>query len=86
MSSSSSQSQVCRQEFNWSQTPPSVAVAYTIAALKNTDVVEISPLYEYVNPQSLDSLVTAAEEITVSFTAYGYTIQLTDSTVVIKSS
>lgn len=86
MSSSSTQSQVCRQEFDWTQTTPSVAVAYTIAALENTDVMEVTPLYEYVDPQSLDSLVADSAEIAVSFTAYGYTIQLTNSAVVIKNS
>lgn len=88
MSSSSdqNQSQVCRREFDWSETPPSVAVAYTIADLKDMDVMDVSPLYEYVDPQSLDTLITDTEGVTISFTAYGYIIRLTDSTVAINTS
>ncbi|MFC4986248.1 MULTISPECIES: HalOD1 output domain-containing protein [Saliphagus] len=84
MSSSCTQNQVARQEFDWSETPPSVAVAYTIAAIDNTVVTEVSPLYEYVDPQSLDSLVTDTGTVTISFTAYGYSVQLTDSTVIVR--
>ncbi|MFC4990511.1 HalOD1 output domain-containing protein [Saliphagus infecundisoli] len=86
MDSSGNQSQVYQKEFNWEQTLPSVAVAYTIAALENTDVKAIPPLYEYLDPQSLDSLVTDSVEARISFTAYGYTIDLVDSTVVVKDS
>lgn len=86
LSDNQNQSQVYRQEIDWAQTPPSVAVAYAIADLEEMDVLELPSLYEYVDPQSLDDLVTDSEGVTISFMAYGYTVQLTDSDVVIKST
>ncbi|MFC4990574.1 HalOD1 output domain-containing protein [Saliphagus infecundisoli] len=85
-SDSQNQSQLYRQECDWAQTQPSVAVAYTIADLEERDVMELSPLYEYVDPQSLDALVSESREVTISFTAYGYLVQLTDSEVVVQST
>lgn len=84
-SQNQSQSEGYRQTFDWEQTTPSVAVAYTIADVKDIDVMDLPSLYEYVDPQSLDTLIADSEGISISFTAYGYSVQLTDSEVVVKS-
>ncbi|WP_157972571.1 HalOD1 output domain-containing protein [Saliphagus sp. LR7] len=85
-SQNQSQSEVYRRAFDWAQTPPSVAVAYSIADVEDINVMELPSLYEYVDPQSLDTLIDDREGVAISFTAYEYVVQLTDSEVVVQST
>ena len=46
-----------RVQYDWSSTSPSIAVMETIAAVSDCRQEELDPLYERINPDSLDDIV-----------------------------
>lgn len=46
-----------RASYEWSSTPPLIAVVETVSAAVDRDVMETEPLYESVDPDALESLV-----------------------------
>lgn len=47
---------VVRERFDWTDVSPSTAVLETVKKATGTDPTELAPLYEYVDPDSLDSM------------------------------
>lgn len=74
------------REYDWTETSPSVAVVTTVATLENMDPVDLTPLYEYIDPDSLDTLLTSGDDVSLSFSAYGYSVNIVGSTVIIFDS
>jgi len=60
---------------------PSEAIVSTIASERNVTETDLPPLYEQVDPEALDKIVTsyAGEGIQVSFTYSGYHIHIQNS-------
>ena len=64
---------VVRARFEWSSTTPSTAVIETVAAATGRDPMTIESLYERVDPDALDALVSPSGSasgngnVTVSF-------------------
>ena len=62
-----------KSTYDWSNTAPSTAVIDAIAAIENVEPSDLegsleAPLYNYIDPEALDRLVTRDSQITVSFT------------------
>lgn len=55
---------------------PSAAVPRTVAAHTNTQVRQLDPLYEAINPEALDSLFEADSAPHVTFEYEEFTISL----------
>ncbi len=72
------------QEFDWADTQPSTAVSYALASIENERVEGLPPLYEYIDPESLDALVTGGENVSVSFLVREFVVEITGSTVAVK--
>lgn len=69
-------------QYTWSSTTPTVAVANAIAGIENVDATELSgaldtKLYDHVNPEALDTLVTDSNHPVVSFTVDDYRVRIT---------
>ncbi|OLZ41499.1 hypothetical protein A6E15_11105 [Natrinema saccharevitans] len=69
-----------RREFDWSETPPSIAIVVTIAEIENVDPIDLpttvgTTLYSYVDPGALDALVDG-ERVAVSFSMAGYRVRI----------
>lgn len=78
--------QLVEHEFDWDETPPSVAIAYTLASLENIKVEDLPSLYEYVNPESIDTLVREGEDVLVSVAVREYVVEITDDHVSVYTS
>lgn len=65
-----------RVRHDWSTTPPSVAVVTAIAAREDVDPLEVrtelGTLYDHVDPEALDVLVTGGGPVSISFRFDGY--------------
>jgi len=67
-------SDAVRETFDWSETHPSTAVVEVVAADLGRDPLEFESLYERVDPDALDAIVTTTgtntdrSTVTVSFT------------------
>lgn len=48
---------VIEAEFDWNETPPAVAVVETVSVVTNTDIRRLEPLFEHLDPDSLNALV-----------------------------
>lgn len=62
-----------KSNYNWSNTSPSIAVINAIAAIENVESSDLegsldAPLFNYIDPEALDKLITSDSQITVSFT------------------
>lgn len=81
-------SESLRRQHDWSSTAPSRAVIDGIAALEEVDPVALSlhqntTLYDYVDPEALDTLATGDHSTTLSFTVDGYEIKIDGNTLTI---
>lgn len=81
--------QEVQKEFDWSETLPSIAIVRAVAALEDVDQSEVAtvcgmPLFDAVDPDALDKLVTSADAISLSFSFNDYSVDITDSTVVVS--
>lgn len=71
---------VFQVEYDWSNISPSTAVAETIAVVVDRDPTSLDPLYEWVEPDALDSIMSSNEagstdqNIVISFTFYDLSI------------
>lgn len=71
-----------QSQFNWSTKSPSIAVVEAIAAIENIEPENLPlTLYEYVNPESLDTLVRSNDNISVSFFIDEYQVQIDEQTL-----
>lgn len=72
---------------DWSATSPSIAIIEELAILEDCDPKTLAdrfdPLYEYIDPDALDMLVTADSSVTVTFDLEEYRIQLDRSSLCI---
>ncbi|MDS0282857.1 HalOD1 output domain-containing protein [Haloarcula onubensis] len=50
------------REFDWSETPPSVAVVRLLSVATNSDPTAIDPLGETVDPDALDRLLPSMDD------------------------
>jgi hypothetical protein len=50
------------RQFDWAETPPSVAVVRLISVAMNCDPTAIEPLGESVDPEALDRLLQSMDE------------------------
>lgn len=78
-----------RLEYDWGTTAASEAVIEAIARLEDTDPVELvrtleAPLFEYVDPDALDSLITDDTPISVSFVVEDYHVYIAENELVIR--
>lgn len=79
-----------RSDFDWSTTDPSVAVVEGIAAVDNSDPVALSQeginLGEHIDPDALDTLLDGGDAglDAVYFTVGEYTVQITDSELLVE--
>ncbi|WP_265110467.1 HalOD1 output domain-containing protein [Halosolutus halophilus] len=70
-----------QSRYDWSKIAPSIAVIDTIASIADTESTTLSAkldgtLYDYVDPEALDTLVTDREAIAISFTIDEYKVQI----------
>lgn len=77
-----------REDYDWSQTPPSMTVVEALATVEDVSSTELTqrlggPLYEYVDPGSLDSLVSGSQDISISFAIDSYRIHIDGSELTI---
>ncbi|AQL44152.1 hypothetical protein BV210_16185 [Halorientalis sp. IM1011] len=67
-----------RTQFDQEKTPASMAVIATLADVRDTDPVDLTPLHSTVDPDALDALVRVRNgtngDIHVTFTHQGHTI------------
>ncbi|ELZ14039.1 hypothetical protein C478_07849 [Natrinema thermotolerans DSM 11552] len=71
---------IVRREFDWSETPPSIAIVTVIADIENVDPIDLPTtaemtLYSYIDPGALDALV-AGDHVVVSFSMAEYRIRI----------
>ena len=57
--------------------PVSEQVVQTVASQSNTDALDLPPLFDTLDPDSLDTLIREMDEGKVSFTYAGYNITVT---------
>nr|WP_161605563.1 HalOD1 output domain-containing protein [Natronorubrum sulfidifaciens] len=66
---------------------PSMAVVSLVAAVTDTDPLELEPLYNAVDPEALDSLCAAGNSVsTLSFEYAGYTVVVEQSAAGVELS
>lgn len=58
-------------------TPVSEQVVQTVANQSNTDALDLPPLFDTLDPESLDTLIREMNEGEVSFEYVGYSITVT---------
>ncbi|MGQ4556114.1 HalOD1 output domain-containing protein [Halobellus sp. GM3] len=84
MSSASERRRVQRQ-YQWSRTPPSVAIVESIAVFEdryaNWEEALDRPLNEYVDADALDSLLRNGDLYSVSLSVAGYHVWIDGATV-----
>lgn len=67
--------------YEWGETSPSTAVIEALAAVENVPAPSLSdvlqgPLYEYVDPDALDSFVRESGDVTVSLMIDSYCVRI----------
>ena len=74
------QANMKRREFDWTEITPSTAVIELIAEESGQDPTELDPLYESVDPEALDRLISSDgmnphdHTLAVSFSYNEYTV------------
>lgn len=72
-----------RATFDESTTPPSLALVATLSTALDAEPTEIDPLYETVDPDAIDELLTepdpSADPVTVSFHIERYEARLSST-------
>ena len=73
-----------QDHYDWSTERPSSAVIEAISDVENTDPIDLSvTLFEHIDPEALDALVTNDSRVTVSFTVGDYQVHIEGNSVVI---
>lgn len=78
------------RQFEWSETPPSVAISKTIADFEQTDPMRTigtadSPLYEYIDTDALDVLIASDTPLEITFPVSQYHVHVSGNTVCISA-
>ena len=84
-------SETIRAEFYWSVETPSTAIVGSVAVAADREPLALEPLYETVDPDSLNTLFRSRERnstdgdatVTFALDGYGITVQ-SDGTVVVR--
>jgi hypothetical protein len=69
-----------QNQYEWSAIEPSTAVVETVAQAADCDHQELSPLYEWIDPDALDAIIapplarTTDTTASISFTYTGYSV------------
>lgn len=88
-SDSSTQMNVTRKQFDWTETRPSAAVTEYISAMTGREQTDFAPLYETVDPEALDSLIGSSKRstpVSISFEYAGHSVTVrSDGELVIKA-
>lgn len=50
-----------RTTFDWSKTPPAVAVVEALAVATNAEILDVEPLMDHVEPEALNALINDQE-------------------------
>lgn len=64
------------------ESPPSEAVLQAIADAEGTDVIELPPLYEAVDPEALDAVFDGRAFGSIAFDYHGYSVTVNQNAVV----
>lgn len=77
--------------YDWRTTQPSIAIINAIATLENVEPIKLSTaldttLFDHVDPESLDTLVTNDGHISISFPIREYNVQIDGDTLEIRYS
>ncbi|WP_425601062.1 HalOD1 output domain-containing protein [Halosolutus halophilus] len=91
MDSIDTTSRSVQTQYDWGTAKPSIAIIDAIATLENVEPIELSTvldttLFDHVDPESLDTLLTADGNISISFTIGEYTVQIDGNTLVVHYS
>jgi uncharacterized protein (UPF0264 family) len=88
---SAGDARIVRTECDWSVTAPSTVLVEAIAAVEDVDPVDQAadggdPLYEHVDPDALDSLVTDQRPngLTMALNVNGYGVRITDTELIVE--
>jgi len=76
-------------QYDWSETTPSFAVINAVAVLENVEPVALSTtleatLFESVDPEALDALVTDGGPLAVSFSFEDYHVRIDGNTLIVS--
>lgn len=74
---------IIKRQCEWCERPPSIEILETLAVVENVPVDDLhmelqQPLYEYINPESLDEVVTSQDDVTLGFDIDSYRIRIDD--------
>jgi len=72
---------VFENKYDWSNTAPSFAVIDAIATIENLEPTNLSvafdtTLFDHIDPEALDTLITDGSEIAISFSYGDYGVQI----------
>lgn len=75
-------------QYNWSETPPSVAIIYAPAMLENVDPIQFSEefditLFNYIDPLSLETLVGNDQAVEITFIIDKYRVRINDNNLTV---
>jgi len=74
-----------QSEQEWSNTEPSFAVVEAIAGLEKVEPEDLStPLFDCIDSEVLDTLITDSTEIAISFLCENYCVQIDKNTLLIS--
>lgn len=70
--------------------PPSEAVVRAVAALTNTSLLDLEPLYDVIDPGQLNEIFEETDDSTVStelsFTFNGFDVDVTDDEIYVREA
>lgn len=78
-----------QQTYDWSTTAPSMAILTALGTLEGVDPMELSdifgaPLYDYIDPEALDRLVSGEGQLNLSFPIDDYRVQIDGAELIIS--
>lgn len=84
-------SESVQSQYDWSNIAPSKAIVKAIASIENVEEIDLpevldTTLYDHVDPEALDFLITDDGHILVSFTMGEYKVQINGGTLKISFS
>lgn len=84
------QDTVIRQSYDWSETPPSIAVLRALAAIEDVPPTALHTeagirLYDTVDLEALDALLTHQSDVSVSFRVGEYTVLVEDDLLTVRT-
>jgi len=82
-------SESVQSQYDWSNIAPSKAIVKAIASIENVEAIDLpevldSTLYDHVDPEALDLLLSDDDHILVSFTMGEYKVQIDGGTLKIS--